>query len=456
MKLLCGVLLLAASAFAQLNGTVRDSASKLPVEKAKIFVYGPAASKSVESGSTGAFLVEDLPAGKYLLTFTKNGYDDGSASVEVKPGGGSVTLELNPWGEIEGQILDDDGRPLEGVLVYVGGGLHDTTDKGGHYRASQIPPGKFTFTFRLPYVLRRKTAQHDAKTGETLGYPGTMYYPGVADAKLSAPIFIGAGARMTSFDVRLRRTRLVDVKGKVVGAPAGAEIELDASGNRPDETYARRKLDEHGGFLFDLLAPGEHSVAIYRNRAGDDLPYITPAVPGLDVVMPPFVRIDGMVRTVHPELEWEGPLRVTLGRLGYNTEVRVPEGRFALENIPPGMWQLTLDDNLVHRAGDARRRVYAMGLAKMLRVTESGNPTIEIVLTDETGKLTGTAEDPVPITIVSDGRMRHAFPARDGTFAVDLPPGEYQVTMTGRACKQESVTIEPGGTASVHLQCRAN
>jgi hypothetical protein len=466
VRTFCGVLLACACGFAQLSGMVRDSVSKAPLDQAKVTVLG-AVTKTAESGNGGAFRIDDLRPGKYTVSAIAKGYDYGSATVEVSATGGSVTLDLAPWAEVEGQILDEDGKAIEGVQVYAGGGLRDITGKDGHYIAREIPAGKFEFMFRLSLEVRRATATHDAKTGETLGYASSMFYPGVADRKLSAPIAITAGARMSRFDVRLRRIRLADVAGKIKDAPEGTEVELDSAGLRQDEMLPRQELDEHGGFRFELVSPGEHNLVIFRNRPGDDLPYITPAVNGLEIVMPPFVKVQGMVHTERSEMNWGGALRVQLWQLGYSTEARVaPDGHFTMDNVPPGAWNLTLDDNMLHRTDDPSKRLYVAAIhgnleknarGSVLHVTEGGAAPLDILLTDQTGRLTGTADEVTAVTITAltgwTGRSRAAFPNADGSFAIDLPPGEYRVMLSGAPqCPAETITLEPGGTASVHLK----
>jgi hypothetical protein len=451
-------LLLPAVVLAQISGTVRDAVTKLPVAGVTIALRG-AANRTAQSDDTGRFFCKDAPPGKYMATYSKKGYDSGNASFEIKAAGDPLTLELRPWAEVEGTVLDEDGRPLEGIPVYVGG-LRDTTGKDGRYHARDITGGQYTLTFQVPYEVRRRTRVRDPKNGETFGYANTHFYPGIADRRLSSPLTVFPGSRMANVDARLRRVRLVEMKGRVSGALPETEIELDSGSDRPDETFARRKLDADGGFHFDLLAARDYNVVIYRNRPGDDLPYMTTVTLGqagaqdLHLVLPAFVRLEGVVRTAPNEIHWDGPLRITVGRAGYRTEVRVNSEGFALEAIPPGDWNVMLEDNLVRRADDAKRRLYATGFrSQMLHVTESGNPPLEITLTDQTGWIRGIA-DTVGIVFLKPAGDPFTFAriapvAKDGSFAFEVPPGEYQVT-----CNKESVavTVQSGATAAVHLR----
>ena len=182
------LLAVAFCAFGQLSGTVRDSVSKLPVSGVRIH----ATQTTVESNATGDFVLPGLKRGKYTLFFNREGYEDGRAAVEVTPDGDPVVLEIKPWAELSGVIRGEDGNPLEGVGLYVGGHRY-TTDKDGRYDATDIPGGAYTLTIRVPYELRRKTVLRDEKRGETLGYPNTLFYPGELNPKLAAPVTLAPG-----------------------------------------------------------------------------------------------------------------------------------------------------------------------------------------------------------------------------------------------------------------------
>ena len=386
--------------------------------------------------------------------------------MEVTPDGDAVTLEIKPWAELSGVIRGEDGNPLEGVGLYVGGHRY-TTDKDGRYDAPDIPGGTYTLTVRVPYELRRKTVLRDEKRGETFGYPNTLFYPGELNRKLAAAVTLAPGAHMTNFDIDLRRGPLVQMKGRILDAPANAEVELDSPNGLPEGPYGKQALDRLGGFHFELLEPGDYTVVVHRNRPGDDLPYFAPVHLGeaglrdLEVVLPPFAHIEGVVRTLRSDLQWQGTLRVTLDRQGYDTEVRAaPDGRFAIGAVPPGAWNLHVDTSLVYRADDPKQRLYlAAAPPETLRVTEGGNLPLEFTLTDDTAHINGTVDEPgiVTVTHLGDGlsSSRVAVPRPDGSFNLTVEPGAYHVSLSGSArCASmgENVNVESGGSASVHLK----
>ncbi len=464
MKKALALALFAACAYGQIAGTVRDAASGLPVAGVKLVMIGPNA-RQAQTGALGEFELDPAPPGKYVILFRRDGYENGSSQVEMKPDAPPLTLKIRPFAELEGVVRDEDGKPLEGVRVYVGG-LRDTTDRAGRFHAQDIAAGSYPVALRLPSALRRSTALRDARRRETFGYGYTLYYPGVSDARLAAPVTLAPGAHVTGFEIRLRRSRLVDLQGKLVDAPEGAEVELDSRNGLPEGAYDRRAVASDGGFRFELLEPGEYTLVVHRNRPGDDLPYLAPVhlgeagVEDLEVELPPFARLEGTVSPERAGLKWEGVLRVILGRLGYETEVRVPpDGRFALQAVPPGEWNLTIETNLAYAAGDSSRKIYVSPLpAQTLLVAEGGNPPLDLTLTDAGGRITGTAEDPGLVTaaqVGGAGALRIALPGADGSFAFDVAPGEYRLSMvTGSGCAEagETVTVASGGTVNVRLK----
>lgn len=449
---------------AQLTGTVRDAVTKLPVDGVKVEITA-ARGRSTTSNANGAFVLDGIETGKYRVQFSRQGYDTESTTVEAKDDADPVIFDMKPRAQVSGQILDEDGKPLEGVLVYIGG-LRDTTGKDGRYHATEITGGSYTLMFRLPYELRRETAVHDEKRGETFGYANTLYYPGIADGSLAAPMTIAPGARLMNLDVRLRRERLVEIRGRVVDANPETAVELDSGNGRPDETFGRRKLDAKGGFHFDLLTPREYTLVVYRNRTGDDLPYLTTVAVGeagrqdVEVVQPEFVTIEGVVRTVRDDLHWEGTLRVRLGRLDHNLEDRVgPEGRFTFDAVPPGEWNLTTEPNLVHPVGDPKGKLYVAPRPGKLRVTESGNAPLEIVLSDVVGHITGTSEGRTPVWAMrvggGSGELHMGLTGQDGRFTLDLPPGEYRIAPACSLIDRQqaaTVVVREGQNTAVHVK----
>jgi hypothetical protein len=121
------IFLAAAAAFAQdgaIVGTVRDSVTRAPVPGVALEATGPQTARTAVSGAKGEFGFENLPTGVYKLKYTIQGYlgSDvrGSSTVTlIRPGQNAhLALEVTPFARLEGVVLDEDGRPLQGVRVY--------------------------------------------------------------------------------------------------------------------------------------------------------------------------------------------------------------------------------------------------------------------------------------------------------------------------------------------------
>lgn len=362
-------------------------------------------------------------------------------------------------------MLDEDGSPLAGVGIYIGNGLRATTDQEGRYSIATLAPGNHRLIFRTPLETRRKTRKQDPDTGETFGYPNTEYYPGTADPQAALPVAISPGLELRGYDVRLRRVRLVDFAGRTVeragGEPLnGARVELRP--NSPmlnDETFNERTVASGGTFQFDLIQPGSYTLLVYRGAGSKALPYAIPFEVGktgihdLNVAVPPFPTIAGSI-TAPPDTDWAGQIRVGIRSTALPTaafDFYVTSEKFAIEELPPGRWSVQVESNAVKRPNFEKLHVKAAtfgtqsAIGENLTVTESGNPPLEIQLTHESGRISGTAFDadglPLKRTMILIGAVTAAdvlnmFPAcytkEDGTFISDpMAPGSYRLLAIG-------------------------
>jgi protocatechuate 3,4-dioxygenase beta subunit len=130
-----------------------------------------------QTDADGRWLVEELPAGEYLVTASSRGgwqyvqrwYLDAVAPDAATPvqladserrDGIDIVLPLLPaTAAIEGRVTDTEGRPLEGAFVQIapvnagepedrgeGRGIwaYGNTDRDGHYCVEQLPAGDYT------------------------------------------------------------------------------------------------------------------------------------------------------------------------------------------------------------------------------------------------------------------------------------------------------------------------
>jgi protocatechuate 3,4-dioxygenase beta subunit len=499
---------LAGAAFAQnsvIVGTIRDTRTKAPLPgvtvEANVVANGPVFAGTTITGADGGFRFDNLQPATYRLKCALPGYVSsdavGSELVYIRDAAVTehVTLELFPFARLAGTVLDEDGQPLPGVMVYTGNSLPATTNQDGRYTVEQLPPGSYRIAFRMPSEIRRKTLKRDPETGETFGYADTEYYPGTADLQAAVPVTVSGGLDLRGFDARLRRVRLVEIGGRAVeraGAEplAGARVELLTGGSALHTFLSEAPLQEtaagDGSFRFDLIQPGSYTLLVYRGAGGKGLPYTQPVEVGkagiqeLKVAVPPFPTIAGSVLGP-PNTEWAGQVMVNVRSAVpgvASPDFVVTSGKFTIDDLPPGRWMVQVESNAVARPDDRKLFVKAVNfgtqnaVADTLTVTESGNPPLEIQLSPEAGRVVGTVADAngLPRThaliLIFRATAKGIFgvaPAtgstkEDGSFAIDgLAPGSYRLVVASdaRAAAMLNsnvlVEVKAGETAVVRI-----
>lgn len=128
------------------TGTVLDSANQ-PIDEVLVFIDG--AVSPVLTGEVGAFRLEDITPGTYVLNLRKAGFaprtfrlpitqDDGDRRdigvIRLEPGG------PEPTATVAGRVTDAvGGRPVRGAIVEVNGGMIAVTDADGFFNVLYVP-----------------------------------------------------------------------------------------------------------------------------------------------------------------------------------------------------------------------------------------------------------------------------------------------------------------------------
>jgi len=241
------VLFLAASAalFAQgappadqssaiVEGVVVNSVTGEPVLRAHVIINGYADGKQHNYGALttaeGKFSVTGLPAGNYGIQADRVGFifvfnQHGPNALTLKPGDhkNDVTLKLTPTGSISGTVVDSNGEPMENCNVFVEsarGGQSSQTDAQGRFRIGGLMPGKY----RIEATPDEPQTPPEIRTDGTLDiHYSQTYYPNSVDEAGAAKISVEPGAEAAGTQIRLVRTPIVRVGGRVSGLPPGAE-----------------------------------------------------------------------------------------------------------------------------------------------------------------------------------------------------------------------------------------
>jgi uncharacterized surface anchored protein len=277
-----------------IEGTVINASTGEPLKKARLTLRGMGGPNGTPSGATtdnaGHFLIDDLDPGEYNFSASRNGFvsarysADGDSkrptSITLTNGQkmSQVVFKLTPQGVIAGRILDDEGDPLNNVMVqcmvygYSRGkrqlmGQEGTnTNDLGEFRLAGLKPGKYILsaTYQGSDVLQQAQTVKAATVPEER-YT-TTYYPNTARVDNASQIEVAAGAQITGINMTLARVRTVRVKGHLNVGPAGKArrnvaimlVPRDNTVGSMMQRMAARNVDAQGNFQLRGVAPGSY------------------------------------------------------------------------------------------------------------------------------------------------------------------------------------------------------
>ncbi len=202
------------------------------------------AAKSFKAATdgNGEFHLDKIEAGDYYLTVTHSGYSDakykpdGASSKEGKihiaaaAGLTGIVIRLIPQGAVSGRVVDEDGDPVAGAMVSalsngrsMGGQMlpADTSPANdrGEFRLGKLPPGSYYLSAGLLHMdfMGAPAPPPPADGSPEMNYV-TTYFPGMVDVTSATKIDVAAGADLTGFTIKLRKSRVVRVKGQALAA----------------------------------------------------------------------------------------------------------------------------------------------------------------------------------------------------------------------------------------------
>jgi carboxypeptidase family protein len=331
MKTIAAALILFLAQLPLETGTARVSGIVLlanpgapasPGRRAIVTITGSAlpVGKSVITDDSGHFVLDRLPAGRFMLTATKAAYLPGAYGA-TRPGRPGVPLALaagdrladlsitlTHGAAIGGTIRDNSGAPVFGITVAALRVLPDgslTTaatvfsDDRGIYRLFALPAGDyFVSASRATGVggevteltadqIDRKLAVLRAGRSGAAPAPAPPAAPAPISTSSFAPVFhprafsptdaakltLAYGEDRSGADIVLDRLRAVTVEGTVSGAPAGAAITIamtqsGVSAQMPSGGPAlRARSPGDGPFQFGNVTPGHYTVSARTSPA---------------------------------------------------------------------------------------------------------------------------------------------------------------------------------------------
>jgi len=472
-----------AAGNASIAGRVLDSTGA-PVRRAVVTVEGESQNGRrgrAMTGDDGTFLVPQLPKGRYWISAEKTGFLRGSYRGRTPGGYGDpvtlgddtaksgIDITLPRQGVITGRVLDEAGEPAERVMVqaiplrkqstrgnFAGSAM---TNDLGEFRITKLAPGNYRLLANRgqdrgePLVERLpgKAATAEAPT----------YFPGALDPASASPIKVNPGEERTGAEIRLQRSTVVRVAGRLTGEiPAGRGTRVSIrptsqEGMMRGEFMAGGRegaVGADGSFEFRNIRPGEYKLtAMSMNREGGPktLGNQVVAVGQQDVsgvsistAAPP--KVDGRVRADGEPPFSFGSVEITLENSGFGAPSRAKTDANGVFSFP-AVSRERQTVNVKTSAGVIVKSIYAAGqpLPGLEIDFSIVSGPLEIVLSNKPATITGTVEgmspdspritvwavpDGEPFTIANWSTKKVRVSPDSPTFTLDsLRPGSYRI-----------------------------
>ena len=339
-----------------IRGLVVQPGTLEPVPKAVVRLAKDSQSEPLifTTGADGRFEFQNVVAGTYDLTATRNGFlpttlgkrgPSGSGRKLAVAAGSNVEnlrLLMTATGAISGRVSDNTGEPLANVPVhalkysYEDGKRTLTAVKSaqtndfGEFRLFWLPPGQYYISAqphdgRSPnvFVLRHSTGGRSvsfdalgmvvqADEAEVSGQkPGVAYvpvfYPGTADPQSASRIEVRPGSDVRGIDFILSPVTTRKIRGtvfnSVTGQPASvANVQLIPRGDIGDSFTGTM---DQGKFEVSGVLPGAYFlVATFRDGSRDDVRTFG----GRTAVEVGYSDLDNINVTLHPAVPIRGRL----------------------------------------------------------------------------------------------------------------------------------------------------
>ena len=282
----------------RIRGRVLDAKSRRPLANALIRVGNFVNSRVYpeDRGTTskldGTFELKNLPAGRYTLSASKNGFVTMSYGSHVPGEPASpivvassqqvegIDVALPAAAIISGTVLSESGQPLVSAPVWLlrqrwvdgsrrlvaltgqdpmTGATHltDLTDDLGQFRLFGLFPGTYYLAVGSPVPSNRSSRA----TGDIDPTAPFFLYPGTLDPAQAQAIVVSEGSDISAL-VTTRRTTTAAIAGFLLpsGPLKSATVTLVSHGVGGDRARDSVGVQQDGAFRIDNLASGRYTL----------------------------------------------------------------------------------------------------------------------------------------------------------------------------------------------------
>lgn len=463
-----------------IHGTVIDSKTGQPIKNAEVSLRTFPAGNRGEPGAAasdaeGHFVFDNLPAGQYRVTTSRNGYINRArglsggmrpTTVTVSSGQTADTVvRLIPSSVISGRVTSEGDEPVPNVNVQAmkyayqndrrqltDVGTASTNDRG-EYRIWGLPPGKY-------YVRATHPRAQAVRPGSEVYVP--IFYPNVTDPSRTQPLDLHPGDELSGIDLSLVSLRSVRVSGHVQSSTSlpGKNIQISLIGGTGATTFnaGQASTDAKGNFEIRGVPPGSYTLIaeqfaatendkVMRGRTSLEVGDVN--VNDAEVITGPGTTVTGHVRIEGKSNADLGKMNVSLdpqddlASLGFapdesNVAVR-PDGTFTFHDVPEGTYRINVrplpNGYYLKPSGEGD------AIESGVKVGRNHAAAVEITLSTGAGRVNGTvAKEQQPsagatVVLVPDpprrgeARLyRQALADSGGRFSIaGVPPGDYKL-----------------------------
>lgn len=495
----CGCL--GASAIAQqparlpgtfITGQVFFANSDTPLRRVRIDVTrGSWRAEPILTDNEGRFSIDLERAGPVSVTATKGGFLVAKTTVQQADLSRPLLMHLPRGAVITGTAFDENGQPAVAASVQakrldpsVDGfpaQAVTSTDDRGDYRLAGLAPGRYELQAGLGTILQSPQGDVNVIVSSLQGAapaPGIVIVVAAGDqiggVQLTVPVSRTAIAPTSSRPAVSALPAPGGVRGRVLTAARKPIVAASVRLTGP-ASYFSRTTDTSGAFSFAGLRPGRYTLEASVNafgtwgygqdgsgRVGTPIVVADRIEEGIDIVLPQYVAIQGIVLDEHGEPVQGARVQAlqvefTSGRLlavPAGTERRTDDqGSYRLWGLAPGTYLLSASVDGLFADGRGGLVAYApmyypgtpiIASASTIELREDSTINLTfapVALSQITGK-GRDHEGPLiggTVRLVESRRAGAIAPIPrtvpiqpDGSFIIrNVPPGDYVLHVRG-------------------------